>query len=60
MLFHIHFRLQATIFDFSLSQFLTTNGSVYINPFVLLDIENIPMRSEDIGGGGAAFAAPVV
>jgi len=38
MLFHIHFRLQATIIDLSLTP---TNGGVYVNPVVLLDIENI-------------------
>jgi len=35
-LFHIHFRLQAAIFDFSLT---STHGSVFINHVVLLDIE---------------------
>jgi len=38
MLFYIHFRLQAAIFEFLL---IPTNGSVYINSFVVLNIKNI-------------------
>jgi len=37
-LFHMHFRLQAAIFDFSLTP---THGSVLISPVVLPDLENI-------------------
>jgi len=39
----IHFRLQAAIFDFSLTP---THGSVWISPVVLLDIENIGIAVE--------------
>jgi len=42
-LFQNYFRLQSADFDFSLTP---TNGSVYINPVVLLDIENIGIAFE--------------
>jgi len=38
MLLHIHFRLQAAIFDFLLTP---TNCNIYLSPVVLTDIENI-------------------